>query len=289
MRARAHANQPTFSKELKREAGPFLKWAGGKGQLLRIFEPFYPQRFGRYFEPFIGGGAVFFSLGARHPGFTASISDYNSELVNCYQVVKKDVEKLIAALRSHQNDSEYYYHMRALDLNSLNSIERASRLIYLNKTCFNGLYRVNRSGQFNVPFGKYKNPRIVDEINLRNASRLLQKTKIHCASFEEIVPATAAGDFVYLDPPYQPLSTTANFTSYTARSFSTEDQTRLRDFCRELDKRGCLFMLSNSDNELIEELYQGFKIERVMATRAINCKGNRRGRISELLIRNYEN
>ena len=287
MEARARANQPISSVSQQESASPFLKWAGGKGQLLKIFEEHYPQRFGHYFEPFIGGGAVFFSLGARHPKLRASISDFNGELVNCYQVVRNHVDELITELSSHQNDPDYYYAMRARDTNSLSEIERASRLIYLNKTCFNGLYRVNRSGQFNVPFGKYKNPRIVNETNLRNASKLLQRTHIGCGGFEAVLSRTKSGDFVYLDPPYQPISTTSNFTSYTARAFSIEDQERLRDFCRELDRKGCMFMLSNSDNELIENLYSEFSTHRILASRAINCKGNRRGRITELLIRNY--
>jgi len=266
---------------------PFLKWAGGKGQLLKQFEPYYPDRFARYFEPFIGGGAVFFSMAAKQQDLRATISDCNFELINCYQVIQNHVDELCFALREHLNDADHYYRVRAMDVSALNPISRAARLIYLNKTCFNGLYRVNRSGKFNVPFGKYKNPRIVDDTNLRNVSRLLQRTDIRHSNFDESLEQARKGDFVYLDPPYQPLSTTSNFTSYTATSFSSADQERLADTFRKLSNRGCLVMLSNSDTELIEDLYRGFNLHRVMATRAINCKGNSRGRISELLITNY--
>lgn len=264
-----------------------MKWAGGKGQLLKAFEAYYPETFKRYFEPFIGGGAVYFELGSKVPKLRATISDYNDELINAYQTVQGCVEELILELRKHQNDSEHFYKVRALDTTKLSPIARAARLIYLNKTCFNGLYRVNRSGQFNVPFGKYKNPRIVDETNLRMASELLQNTEIYCCGFDDTLKRAKKGDFVYLDPPYQPISTTSNFTSYTAKSFSAHDQERLADFVQRLHKRGCYVMVSNSDNELITSLYRDFNIHRVLATRAINCKGNLRGRISELVITNY--
>lgn len=272
----------------KISAAPFLKWAGGKSQLLKTFAPHFPQKFERYFEPFVGGGAVFFALAEREGNnFHATISDCNEELINCYSTVRDRVEDLVEALKKHRNDKHHFYRVRACDVSRMTAAERAARLIYLNKTCFNGLYRVNRSGQFNVPFGKYKNPRIIDETNLLNVSAVLQRTKILCCSFETILSQTSAGDFVYLDPPYQPISPTANFTSYTSASFGMPDQERLARFVNELDKRGCYVMVSNSDNESIEKLYPQFKIARVTATRAINCKGNRRGRVNELLITNY--
>ncbi|MGH9549393.1 MAG: DNA adenine methylase [Terriglobales bacterium] len=272
---------------LNEPAAPFLKWAGGKGQLLKHFDKHYPPQFERYFEPFIGGGAVFFSFAAEHADLSATISDCNAELINCYKVVRDCVDDLIEALKEHKNESAHYYIVRSQDVSRLTKVQRAARLIYLNRTCFNGLYRVNRSGQFNVPFGKYKNPRIVNEENLHMASQVLQRTTILNCPFSEIRNKVAVGDFVYLDPPYQPISTTSNFTGYTAGSFTLKDQEKLAQFVRELDRRGAYFMLSNSDNEQIEELYQRFQIHRVDAARAINCKGNRRGRISELLIRNY--
>jgi DNA adenine methylase len=269
-------------------ATPFLKWAGGKSQLLKTFSSYYPSVFGRYFEPFVGGGAVFFALAAKQGnGFRATISDCNQELINCYATVRDHLEELLEALRKHRNDKHHFYAVRGSDVARLSAIDRAARLIYLNKTCFNGLYRVNRSGQFNVPFGKYKNPRIVDETNLRLASRVLQNADVLCSPFENTLSKTKAGDFVYLDPPYQPVSATSNFTSYTSASFGLQDQERLADFVHKLDKRGCHVMVSNSDNELIQQLYARFKVHKVTATRAINCKGNLRGRINELLITNY--
>lgn len=295
MEARARAKNnlsvagttPGRSKEAT-AATPFLKWAGGKSQLLKTFSSYYPPVFDRYCEPFIGGGAVFFDLAAgRGADFCATISDCNNELINCYIAVRDHLEELLEALKQHRNDKHHFYAVRAYDVSRLNSIDRAARLIYLNKTCFNGLYRVNRSGQFNVPFGKYKNPRIVDEVNLRSASRVLQHADILCSPFENTLSRSKAGDFVYLDPPYQPVSATANFTSYTAKSFGLQDQERLADFVGELDKRGCYVMVSNSDNEQIQQLYQRFNVHKVTATRAINCKGNLRGRINELLITNY--
>jgi DNA adenine methylase len=289
LEARKRTNKRLFitagSKEI---ASPFLKWAGGKGRLLRQFDSYYPTEMRRYFEPFIGGGAVFFSLASRHDDLCATISDANPDLINCYTVVRDHVDELIAALKKHLNDRHYYYSMRSKDVARLSKVERAARLIYLNKTCFNGLYRVNRSGQFNVPFGKYKNPKIADEVNLRRVSQVLQRVTVQCGPFESILEQTRSGDFVYLDPSYQPLSATSSFTSYTAHAFAMRDQERLASFVKELDKRGCFVMLSNSDNHLIEDLYSSFNIHRVTANRAINCKATGRGRITELLITNYK-
>jgi len=266
---------------------PFVKWAGGKGQLLSTFEKFFPVRFNKYYEPFIGGGAVFFHLAGTRPGLKATISDLNEELINCYGTIRDDVDALIAALQKHKNERDYFYRIRSQDVSKLNEIERAARLIYLNKTCFNGLYRVNSRGHFNVPFGSYKNPRTCDEENLRAVSQALRKTKVLCRPFEKVVQSAEPGDFVYLDPPYQPISSTSNFTGYTRGCFGIEDQVRLAEIVKELDRRGCVFMLSNSDNEFVRDLYKGFRQETVYATRAINCRGDRRGKITELLVLNY--
>jgi DNA adenine methylase len=263
--------------------GPFLKWAGGKSQLLPVFDRYIPPKFGRYFEPFVGGGAVFFHLLPPY----AMLSDLNEELINCYQVIRNDVENLIKTLQTHRNEPDYFYDVRTWSVADLTVVERAARLIFLNKTCFNGLYRVNSRGQFNVPFGKYKSPRICDADNLRAVSLSLANTEINCQSFEQIVHQAQKGDFIYFDPPYQPLSKTANFTGYTKNAFRSEDQERLALTFRKLSRRGCYVMLSNSDSEYVRDLYSKFHIEVVKAHRAINCKGDRRGVINELLIMNY--
>lgn len=271
-----------------RKASPFLKWAGGKSQLLSTFDEFFPENFNRYFEPFVGGGAVFFHMTGRvDDGLAAHLSDLNDELINCYSVVRDNVEQLIKALKKHRNESEYYYAVRAMDTSRMNAVQRAARLIYLNKTCFNGLYRVNSRGEFNVPFGSYKNPRTCDEDNLRAVSEALQHTKLVHQHFADALKEARKGDFVYLDPPYQPLSATSNFTSYTSKCFGEADQKKLAKVFAELDRRGCKVMLSNSDNEFVQELYAGFRQETVYANRAINCRADRRGRISELLVLNY--
>lgn len=266
---------------------PILKWAGGKTQLLPSLAAYLPDRFDRYYEPFVGGGAMFFYLLNTRQSLRGFLSDYNEELINCYCAVRDNVEAVIRQLKKHRNDREYYYRLRAQDPKSLADAERAARLIFLNKTCFNGLYRVNSRGQFNVPFGDYKNPRTCDEVNLRAVSQALQTIKIQSSHFGDALKSARRGDFVYFDPPYQPLSATANFTSYTSRCFGENDQRQLADVVRQLAKRSCKIMLSNSDNDFIRELYRGFRIETVWATRAINCKGDRRGRVSELVILNY--
>lgn len=275
-------SEPAFYR-----AGPFLKWAGGKSQLLTKYDGFFPVNFKNYFEPFTGGAAVFFHMRANREPFQATLSDLNAELVNCYQVVRDDVEKLITKLKDHKNEPNYFYQLRAQDTQKLSKVQRAARLIFLNKTCFNGLYRVNSKGQFNVPFGSYKNPRTCDEKNLRACSMALQDTAINFQSFEGILETAEKGDFIYFDPPYQPVSPTANFTSYTKNSFSAEDQEKLAQVFRQLHKRGCLLMLSNSDCIFIRKLYKGFRTETVQAMRAINCRAEGRGKVSEVLVTNY--
>lgn len=265
-------------------AKPFLKWAGGKRKLLPVLSHYFPEEYNAYFEPFLGGGAVFFFLQPKQ----AVLSDDNEDLIELYQVVKERVEDLIIALKAHRNEKEYYYDVRAQDPASLTVVERAARLIYLNKTCYNGLYRVNRKGRFNVPFGKYKNPLICDEPGLRSASIALRHADILACDFQDAVSNAKAGDFIYFDPPYHPLSKTSSFTSYTAKKFDIAEQTRLAHVYQELDRRGCFLMLSNSNTPLIRELYAQYRIIEVQTHRAINSNGNGRGKITELLIINYE-
>lgn len=271
---------------------PFIKWVGGKRQLLADIEALLPKDIAKrvYCEPFIGGGAVLFSL---QPKKKAIINDFNNELIDTYLVIKEEVEELIQDLKKHVNEADYFYDMRALDRSSdyalLTRVERASRLIYLNKTCYNGLYRVNSSGEFNTPFGKYKSPNIVNEPVLRAVSNYLNKSnvEINCGDYETVLRGLPKNSFVYLDPPYHPLSTTSSFTGYIQGGWREEDQLRLRDNCRELNKRGIKFMLSNSASDFIREIYDGFKIHTVQATRALNSVAAKRGPIDEYIITNY--
>lgn len=268
-------------------ATPFLKWAGGKSQLLQAFKPLFPARFNSYFEPFLGGAAVYFHLRSTRGVFPAFLSDLNQELIDTYTAVRDFPEELISHLSTHINDKDYFYALRAADTGKMTKVERAARLIFLNKTCFNGLYRVNRQGHFNVPFGAYKNPNTCNRQLINECSKALQSAKLSSAPFAEILKQVRAGDFVYLDPPYQPVSATSSFTSYTSVSFFQSDQEKLADLVRKLDRKGALVMVSNSDNALIHELYSGLRIQTVLANRAINCKGARRGQITELVITNY--
>jgi DNA adenine methylase len=274
---------------------PFVKWAGGKGRLLGQLLPYLPASFERYIEPFVGGGAVFFRLhnGDRLAGQESVLIDQVEELINCYRVIQTDVEGLIAELERHEPyklDAEYYYELRAWDRQAdyaqRNDVERATRTLFLNRTCYNGLYRVNRRGQFNVPFGRYRNPTIRDAENLRAVHRALQGVTLLAGDFAQCLRVAGPGDLVYLDPPYHPLSDTARFTSYTSTDFGVADQRRLADLFRELDQRGCYVMLSNSATGLVRELYQGYEQVEVQAQRAINCKGDERGAIPELLVVN---
>ncbi|MCB0322732.1 MAG: DNA adenine methylase [Bdellovibrionales bacterium] len=266
---------------------PFLKWAGGKRQLVPALRANMPKQYGRYLEPMIGGGAFFFELQPKN----AYIADINEELVNLYLVVRDETEALIRDLRKHEHNADYFYKLRDADRSGTykrwGPVKRASRLIYLNKTCFNGLYRVNAQGHFNVPFGDYKNPRIVDEDNLRACSLALRDTKIVLGSFEHIRKVAKKGDFVYFDPPYVPLSTSANFTSYSKERFDADMQIKLRDLCIELDRKAVKFMLSNSSAPFVLELYKDFHVQLLDASRAINSKAEGRGKVKEVLVRNY--
>jgi DNA adenine methylase len=268
-------------------ATPFLKWAGGKSQLLATYSQFFPSKFNNYYEPFIGAGAVFFRLASEKPNMNATISDCNAELINCYEQIRSDVTSVIEALKLFKNDEDFFYAVRAQNVSKLNQAQQAARMIFLNKTCFNGLYRVNKNGQFNVPFGRYKNPKMLDEENLRAVSNTLSKVKIFHRSFEQVAADAKKGDFVYFDPPYVPLTNTANFTSYTQNSFGLKEQQHLAETFRKLARRGCHVMLSNSDTAIVRELYSDFHLFTVKATRAINCQPDKRGQITELVVTNY--
>ena len=271
----------------KTTCAPFLKWPGGKRQLLNELACRMPQNFNRYFEPFVGGGALFFRVKPEY-GY---ISDINPELINVYEVVQNHVEELIVNLRSHRNSEEYFYELRSADrsekFRNWSNIERASRTIFLNKTCFNGLYRMNSSGHFNVPFGFYKKPRVFDEKNLFACSALLRTTEIALAPFEEVAKKARKGDFVYFDPPYVPLTKTSSFTKYYKDDFDDNGQFRLRELCDQLNKKGVFFMLSNSFAAIVKELYKEYHVGTVRANRAINCKATGRGKINELIVTNY--
>ncbi|KPK17036.1 MAG: hypothetical protein AMJ62_03245 [Myxococcales bacterium SG8_38] len=272
-----------------REAAPFVKWAGGKGRLLSQLRPLLPPGVARmrHVEPFVGGGAMFFS---RQPS-RALLTDINPQLIDAYHAIRDDVDRVIDALEALAADhcKERYYQVRERYNRGarLTAEKRAAMFIYLNKTCFNGLHRVNRKGEFNVPFGSYKNPRILNEGGLRAASRALRSAELRCSSFEALLETAKPGDFIYFDPPYEPVSTTASFTSYARDGFSRVDQRRLAEVYGALDRRGCKLMLSNSDVPFIRNLYRRFKVDIVAAPRAINCDAAKRGKVTEIVVRNY--
>ena len=274
---------PKPSQPVAPKPQPIVKWAGGKTRLLDALTERMPKTFGRYFEPFFGGGAVFFSLSP----LSASLSDINEELIILYTCVRDSVETLIPELQRHPYEKDHYYWMRSRDPETLTKVERAARTLYLNRTCFNGLYRVNRRGQFNVPMGRYRNPTICDPGKLRRASAALTNVTLTHAGFETTMAEPQAGDFVYFDPPYQPISKTANFTSYTAGAFAEEDQARLADTFTDLTERGVHCMLSNSDTPLIQELYKDFRVDVVLAPRLISRKASGRRPVREVIVRNY--
>jgi DNA adenine methylase len=265
-----------------------VKWCGGKTFLLPEILKRLPAKINTYYEPFVGGGAVFFALAAEGRFKRAVIGDVNEELMITYEAIAQDVDAVIRALKKHVYEEAYYYAVRAQKPRTIAA--RAARCIYLNKTGFNGLYRVNRKGEFNVPFGRYTNPKICDEENLRAVAAVLRVSAPHvgvhvmCLDFEKTVLPAKSGDVVYIDPPYLPVSVTANFTTYTAGGFGLADQTRLRDVAKKLDASGVRVLLSNSDTPLTRKLYRGFKIEEVQAPRRVNSKGGKRGNVGELLI-----
>jgi len=274
---------------------PFLKWAGGKGQILDKIDNVLPVHFKGYFEPFLGGGAVFFHLWRRGFRGKAFLSDLNEELIVAYETVRNSTEELIAQLadRIYKSDKETFYAIRAWDRQpdwaQVDPVKRTARMIYLNHTCFNGLYRVNRSGYFNVPFGGYRNPTICDAANLHAVNESLKNAKLQYVDFTKAVQQAERGDFIYLDPPYQPISETSSFTDYTTEPFGEEEQKLLAKVFRELHERGCSVLESNSSHGSILKLYRSrnFIIEFIKAKRAISCDPEGRGDIDELLIRNY--
>jgi len=273
---------------------PFVKWAGGKRQLIPILSQHIPKKFDSYFEPFLGGGAVLFHLISENPKTRYFVSDLNSNLILSYVTIRDRVEELISALEIHsenyfKNPKEYYYQIR--ESNPKNQIDKVSRLIFLNRTCFNGLYRVNSKGKFNVPLGKYTNPNIVNRENLLTVSHALQSShiSIKCQDFTKTLEDAQKNDCVYLDPPYQPVSQTSNFTGYTNDSFGYEDQERLFLEFQRLDSKGCKVMLSNSKSDEVLDLFEDYsdKTIEISANRFINSDSKKRTGHSELLIKNY--
>ncbi len=269
----------------------FLKWAGGKLQLIEQFKNHFPLDFRNYYEPFIGSGAVFFYLKSKLKPDKVLLSDTNEELINCFLVVRDKPSELIEVLFSHRkrHSKEYYYEVRRLYSDRIDSVDKAARLIYLNKTCFNGLYRVNSKGQFNVPFGDYKNPSIFDRNTLLRASQMLQGVDVRVMTFDKVLNFAGKDDFVYFDPPYIPLSKTSSFTRYSKKDFSIEEHKRLSNVFRTLDSRGCFVMLSNSDHSLTRSLYSDYEKNMIIvrAKRKINSVGSKRGPITEIVVTNY--
>ncbi|HGJ3414055.1 TPA: DNA adenine methylase [Streptococcus pneumoniae] len=280
-------------KEIKKVTlQPFTKWTGGKRQLLPVIRELIPKTYNRYFEPFVGGGALFFDLAPKD----AVINDFNAELINCYQQIKDNPQELIEILKVHQeyNSKEYYLDLRSADrderIDMMSEVQRAARILYMLRVNFNGLYRVNSKNQFNVPYGRYKNPKIVDEELISAISVYLNNNQleIKVGDFEKAIVDVRTGDFVYFDPPYIPLSETSAFTSYTHEGFSFADQVRLRDAFKRLSDTGAYVMLSNSSSALVEELYKDFNIHYVEATRTNGAKSSSRVKISEIIVTNYE-
>ncbi|MDD3999889.1 MAG: DNA adenine methylase [Bacilli bacterium] len=292
-------------------AKPFLKWAGGKGQLINTFDGMFPKELINgnveiYIEPFVGGGAILFHVLQNYNIKTAYINDINKELVNCYRCIKADVEDVINQLSklekeylSSEDKTNYFYQVRdrynQIHLNGHLDYEKCADFIFLNKTCFNGLYRVNKSGAFNVPHGKYKNPLICDKDNLKLCSKLLQKVEISFGDYKEVLKNANKNTFVYFDPPYRPLIENNSFVSYDKSGFTDDDQVELANNYKTLNRKKCLLMLSNSDpknanteDNFFDDLYNGFEIERVYAKRMINCQASKRGDITEIVVMNYK-
>jgi len=272
---------------------PFIKWVGGKRGLLEQIFPLFPKDFNNYYETFVGGGAVFFELYSKGllKNKKVVLSDINQELINTYNVVKNSPYELIDNLKDYkkQHSKEFYYKIRELDrkndYDKLSNLEKATRFIYLNKTCFNGLYRVNSKGQFNTPIGSYKNPNIADRDVILSASEALQNATISNQTFDKVLDVATKDDFIYFDPPYYPLTATANFTSYDSNCFLEDEQIKLFEVFKELNSRECFVAHSNSDTEFIKNLYKNYDLNIVQANRFINSKGSGRGKITEVLVR----
>jgi len=270
---------------------PIVKWVGGKRQLLPEIVKRIPNTFSYYAEPFVGGGAVFFELQPKK----AIINDLNIELINLYKVIKYNVEELISDLSNHKNEKEYFYEIRKMDRDEglykkLSNVEKASRLLYLNKTCYNGLYRVNSKGQFNTPFGSYKNPNFNNKELLRELNKYFNDSQIEFYSedYSMILNRLDSNSFVYLDPPYDPVSETSNFTSYSKTGFGQEEQIRLKEHCDQLNDQGIKFLLSNSSTPFIMDLYGNYHIDIVYARRSVNSNAQKRGEVGEVLVTNYD-
>ena len=301
-----------YSQSDGKKVKPFLKWAGGKGQLLPEIEKYYPfgdRRIKKYAEPFVGGGAVLFDILSKYNLEEVYISDINAELINTYRIIREDVDGIVSLLQMMHNvfipmdteDRKKFYMAKRERFNVLKSenqgsvnIEKAALMVFLNKTCFNGLFRVNKKGLFNVPMGSYKNPMICDEENLRAVSEKLQNVKIVCGDYRESADFIGADTFVYFDPPYRPITETASFTAYTENCFNDEEQIALAKFADDMHRKGAKVVISNSDpkntnidDDFFESIYSFYKIKRVEATRMINCNSEARGKIGELLISNF--
>ena len=306
------ARSTRYTENDEKGVKPFLKWAGGKGQLLKEIEHYYPFKDGiikKYAEPFVGGGAVLFDVLSKYDVEEVYISDINAELINTYNIVKNRIDELIELLESYQTvylalnaDERRNYYMDKREKfneikvngNETKNLTKAAIMMFLNKTCFNGLYRVNKKGLFNVPMGSYKNPLICDERNLRAVSEKLQNVRIVCGDYRESASFIDDQTFVYFDPPYRPLTETSSFTAYTETLFTDEEQVKLAEFVDEMNKKGAKIVVSNSDpknaneyDEFFDEIYRNHRIKRVEATRMINSNSQGRGRINELLISNF--
>ncbi len=262
---------------------PFLKWVGGKRQLMPHLMGALPQNFNRYFEPFLGGGALFFEL----MPVRAFLSDCNMELIETYAAIRDDVEGVIRHLKRHRYTEEHYYRVRAQNVARMSDAGKAARMIYLNRTGFNGLYRVNSKGEFNVPFGRHTNPRICDENNLRAVAASLEDVELRVASFEHTLDSARKDDLIYMDPPYIPLSRTSNFVAYQKHGFGMENQESLAKVFESLDARGCYLMLSNADVPWMKRRYRGYRIRPVRAARCVNARASARGPVGELIVTNY--
>lgn len=305
------ARSTRYNATADKNAKPFLKWAGGKGQLIREIEKYYTfdKKITKYAEPFVGGGAVLFDVLNKHKVKEIYISDTNAELVNAYKIIKDKIDILIELLNKYQEEyipldtderKEYYMTKREIfnevkiNGNEKANIEKAALMIFLNKTCFNGLYRVNKKGLFNVPMGSYKKPLICDEDNLRAVSGKLQNVTIVCEDYRKSADFIDGNTFVYFDPPYRPITGTSSFTAYTENLFNDDEQIELARFVGEMHKKGAKIVVSNSDpknsntdDDFFDNIYKAHKIKRVEATRMINCNSEARGKIKELLISNF--
>ena len=272
-----------------KEVPTLVKWAGGKKQLLNQIKPLLPTKIDNYIEPFVGGGAMAFYIISNFSPKKVILSDINSELINLYNVVKSNPKELIKELSKLKklNNEKSFYKIRKKKYKEEQIIKRAARFIYLNKTCFNGLYRVNSGGQFNVPFANYSNPAILNKEDLNSINILLKQSTIECHGFEDVLKTAQKGDFIYFDPPYYPLKKGKSFTKYAKGDFLDNEQKNLALVFEQLDKMGCKLMLSNSDCSFIRDLYKNYKISTVQATRMINCNASKRGKINEVIVTNY--